>query len=254
MQLILQSKQTISGDLIIVTLCVSAAQSCCLSGTCACTHFSKTHYQSSVIIGQSRRRSFRSKRQSSLKHNWGISRLKMTTISLLVLVSRSSDEPRGDPPPQRETARGRSQLPASAAAEARRHHHPVQLTQAVEHHGEAGPEDHGALSSTSLPAICAPGLGKDSRVALLIRPRWKRIKEDVCSGRPWLYCTALLMTPEFSKHLRPAAFLWSIAHTLASTTQYLDLLELCPKLMLSQDPCFFFPPFSFVSLFFFVLN
>nr|XP_040019074.1 protein O-mannosyl-transferase TMTC2 isoform X2 [Gasterosteus aculeatus aculeatus] len=41
-------------------------------------------------------------------------------------LSRRLDEPRGDPPPQREAARGRSQLPPSASAEAGRHHHPVE--------------------------------------------------------------------------------------------------------------------------------
>lgn len=85
---------------------------------------------------------------------------------------------------------------------------------------------------------------KSSSFALLIQERWKRLREDVCSERPWLRRTVLLTTPELCIHLRPAAFLRSIAHSLASATWYLDSLELSSKLEISQEPCFlgfFFP-------------
>lgn len=93
------------------------------------------------------------------------------------------------------------------------------------------------------------GKGRPTRssFALLIQERWKRLREDVCSERPWLCRTALLMTPELCIHLRPAAFLRSIAHSLAGATWYLDSSELSLKLVLSQDPRFFlfFFPFLF---------
>lgn len=87
-----------------------------------------------------------------------------------------------------------------------------------------------------------------SLFALLMRERWRRLREDVCSERPWLCRTARLMTPELCIHLRPAAFLRRIAHSLAHATQYLDSFELSSKLVLSQEPCcffFFFSPFFY---------
>ncbi len=86
------------------------------------------------------------------------------------------------------------------------------------------------------------GKGRPTRssFALLIQGRWKRLRKDVCSERPWLCRTALLMTPELCIHLRPAAFLRSIAHSLAGATWYLDPSELSSKLVLSQEPRFFF--------------
>ena len=108
-----------------------------------------------------------------------------------VSVSCSLDEPGGDPPPQREAARSRSQLPPSTSSETGWHHHPVQPAQAVEHHGETGPEDHEPLSSAlpaRLPAICTPDLGE--RVAYEVHVHSchpgemeERLREDVCSER-----------------------------------------------------------------------
>lgn len=72
-------------------------------------------------------------------------------LLLWLSVSRGLDEPGSHPPPQRQAAGSRSQLPPSAWSEARWHHHPVQLAQAVEHHGETGPADHEPLTSLHLP-------------------------------------------------------------------------------------------------------
>lgn len=89
-----------------------------------------------------------------------------------------------------------------------------------------------------LPAIWVPDLDKGlpthSSFTLLIWERWKRHREDVCSERPLLCHTVLLMTPELCIPLRPAAFLRSIAQSLAGfyTKWYLDSLEV-----------FFFPFF-----------
>lgn len=73
---------------------------------------------------------------------WG----KMNSSDPLLLQPCSSfyavpccpHEPRRHPAPQRAAGRGRGQLPTSAAAQARRRHHPVQSAQALEHHAEAG--------------------------------------------------------------------------------------------------------------------
>lgn len=78
-----------------------------------------------------------------------------------------------------------------------------------------------------------------SSLALVIQDRWRRLREDVCSERPWLCRAALLITPELFIHLRPAAFLRSIAHSLAGATWCLDCLEHSSKLVLSQEPRFF---------------
>lgn len=74
-------------------------------------------------------------------------------LFLWLSVSRGLDEPGSHPPPQREAAGSRSQLPPSAWSETRRQHHPVQLAQAVEHHGETGPADHEPLTPLNTSTV-----------------------------------------------------------------------------------------------------
>lgn len=88
-----------------------------------------------------------------------------------------------------------------------------------------------------LPAICTPDLGeKDGLHArhLLLSSR----KDGRDSGRLFAQ-RALLKAPELCIHLRPAALLRSIVHSLAGATEYLDSLGLSSKLVLSQEPRFF---------------
>lgn len=105
-----------------------------------------------------------------------------------------------------------------------------------------------------LPAMCVPDLGKGlptcPSFTPLIRERWKRHREDVCSERPLLCCSVLLMTPELCIQLRPAAFLRSIAHSLAGATVHgiWTPKNFLSKLVLSQESCFYFQFFfSFIS-------
>lgn len=102
--------------------------------------------------------------------------------------------------------------------------------------------------SACLPAICTPGLVERTAYTLSCHAGEMEETQGGCllRERPRMCRTALLITPELCIHLRPAAFLRSIAHSLADATWYLDSLELSQKWVLSQEPCFFCVFFCFV--------
>lgn len=146
-------------------------------------------------------------------------RLKWTDgwFFLWLSVSRRLDEPGSHPPPQREAAGSRSQLPPSAWPETRRQHHPVQLAQAVEHHGETGPADHEPLTlppplapTTPTPPPLGLELGwNQGRSTALPAQLVGKDRDETVSGR--LLLQSDLRGPQIFVHHWLAASLWGSA-------------------------------------------